>query len=110
MGLFALSAFATVQRTKEIGIRKVLGASVSGIVGLIAKDFLALTFIAVVIASPVAWYFMNRWLQDFAYRVNVDGWIFIAAGASAIFIAFLTVSFQAIKTAIANPVESLRSE
>jgi len=110
MGLFALSAFATVQRTKEIGIRKVLGASVSGIVGLIAKDFLALTFVAVLIASPVAWYFMNRWLQDFAYRVNVDGWVFIAAGASAVLIAFLTVSFQAIKAAMANPVKSLRSE
>ena len=110
MGLFALSAFATVQRTKEIGIRKVLGASVSGIVGLIAKDFLALTFVAVLIASPVAWYFMNRWLQDFAYRVNVDAWVFIAAGASAVLIAFLTVSFQAIKAAMANPVKSLRSE
>jgi putative ABC transport system permease protein len=110
MGLFALSAFATVQRTKEIGIRKVLGANVAGIVGLIAKDFLKLTFIAVVIASPIAWYIMNRWLQDFAYRINVQGWVFIAAGGSAILIAFITVSLQSIKAALANPVKSLRSE
>jgi putative ABC transport system permease protein len=110
MGLFALSAFATVQRTKEIGIRKVLGASVTGIVGLIAKDFLKLTFIAVVIASPVAWYFMNRWLQDFAYRINMNGWIILAAGGSAVLIAFVTVSVQSVKAALANPVESLRSE
>jgi putative ABC transport system permease protein len=110
MGLFALSAFATVQRTKEIGIRKVLGASVAGIVGLIAKDFLKLTFIAVVIASPVAWYFMNRWLQDFAYRINMSAWIVLAAGGSAVLIAFITVSVQSVKAALANPVESLRSE
>ena len=110
MGLFALSAFATVQRTKEIGIRKVLGANVAGIVGLIAKDFLKLTFIAVIIASPLAWYIMNRWLQDFAYRINVQGWVFIAAGGAAILIAFITVSLQSIKAALANPVKSLRSE
>jgi putative ABC transport system permease protein len=110
MGLFALSAFATVQRTKEIGIRKVLGASIPGIVGLVAKDFLVLTFIAVIIASPVAWYFTNRWLQDFAYRVNLNAWVFIAAGAAAVLIAFITVSFQSIKAALANPVDSLRSE
>ena len=77
MGLFALSAFTTAQRAKEIGIRKVLGADVAGIVGLIAKDFLKLTFIAVVIASPLAWYLMNHWLQDFAYRININTWIFI---------------------------------
>jgi len=110
MGLFALSAFTTAQRAKEIGIRKVLGAEVAGIVGLIAKDFLKLTFIAVLIASPLAWYLMNHWLQDFAYRINVNAWVFIFAGGGAILIAFITVSFQSIKAAIANPVDSLRSE
>ncbi|MGH7238026.1 MAG: ABC transporter permease, partial [Candidatus Saccharimonadales bacterium] len=110
MGLFALAAFTTVQRTKEIGIRKVLGANVAGIVGLIAKDFLKLTIIAVIIASPFAWYVMNGWLRGFAYRINVQGWVFIAAGGSAVLIAFITVSFQSIKAALANPVESLKSE
>jgi putative ABC transport system permease protein len=110
MGLFALSAFATAQRTKEIGIRKVLGANVAGIVGLIAKDFLKLTFIAVLIASPLAWYFMNNWLKEFAYRIDINIWVFILAGGSAVLIAFITVSFQSIKAALANPVESLRSE
>jgi len=110
MGLFALSAFTTAQRAKEIGIRKVLGADVAGIVGLIAKDFLKLTFIAVIIASPLAWYFMNHWLQDFAYRISINAWVFILAGGAAVLIAFITVSFQSVKAALANPVESLRSE
>jgi putative ABC transport system permease protein len=110
MGLFALSAFATAQRTKEIGIRKVLGANVAGIVSLIAKDFLKLTLMGVIIATPLAWYFMHRWLQDFAYRIDISAWVFILAGASAVLIAFITVSFQSIKAALANPVESLRSE
>ncbi len=110
MGLFALSAFTTAQRTKEIGIRKVLGADVAGIVGLIAKDFLKLTLIAVVIASPLAWYLMNHWLQDFAYRIRINAWVFIAAGGAAVLIAFITVSFQSVKAALANPVKSLRSE
>ncbi|HTD39328.1 MAG TPA: ABC transporter permease [Mucilaginibacter sp.] len=110
LGLFALSAFATVQRTKEIGIRKVLGANVAGIVGLIAKDFLKLTLIAVIIASPLAWYGMNRWLQDFAYRINIQWWVFAAAGVLSVLIAFITVSMQSIKAALANPVDSLRSE
>jgi putative ABC transport system permease protein len=110
LGLFALSAFATAQRAKEIGIRKVLGANVAGIVGLIAKDFLKLTLIAVVIATPLAWYFMNHWLHDFAYRISINAWVFIAAGGAAILIAFITVSFQSIKAATANPVQSLRSE
>jgi len=109
MGLFALSAFTTAQRTKEIGIRKVLGADVTAIVALIAREFLKLTFIAVLIASPLAWYFMNYWLQDFAYRISVSGWVFILAGGGAILIAFVTVSFQSIKAALANPVNSLRS-
>jgi len=110
MGLFALTAFATAQRTKEIGIRKILGANVAGIVVLIAKDFLRLTFMAVIIASPFALYFMNKWLQDFAYRIHISVWVFILAGVSAIFIALITVSVQSIKAAMANPVKSLRSE
>lgn len=110
MGLFALSAFATLQRTKEIGIRKVLGAKVSGIMLLIAKDFLILTGLAVLIASPVAWYFMHRWLQDFAYHVSMQWWVFVLAGGAAVLIAFVTVSMQSIKAALANPVKSLRSE
>jgi ABC-type antimicrobial peptide transport system permease subunit/AraC-like DNA-binding protein len=110
MGLFALSAFATAQRTKEIGIRKVLGAGVSSIVVLIAKDFLRLTLIAIVIAAPVAWYFMHRWLQDFAYHVNIQWWVFILAAVICVLIAFVTVSLQSVKAALANPVKSLRSE
>jgi len=110
MGLFALSAFVTLQRTKEIGIRKVLGARVSGIMLLIAKDFLILTGLAVLIASPFAWYFMHRWLQDFAYHVSIQWWVFVLAGGAAVLIAFITVSMQSIKAALANPVKSLRSE
>jgi putative ABC transport system permease protein len=110
LGLFGLAAFVIEQRTKEIGIRKVLGASVSGITTLLSKDFLKLVLVAVVIASPVAWWVMNKWLEDFTYRINIGIWIFIAAGVVALLIALLTVSFQAIKAAIANPVKSLRTE
>ena len=110
LGLFGLSLFTTLQRTKEIGIRKVLGASVSNIVMLLSKDFVKLVIISFVIACPVAWLVMNNWLQDFAYRISISLWIFIIAGLLAIFIALFTVSFQAIKAAIANPVKSLRSE
>ncbi len=110
LGLYGLTAFAVGQRTKEIGIRKVLGASVSGIAGLLSKDFLQLVVIAFLIASPVAWYLMDKWLQDFAYRIDVEWWMFAFAGLGALVIALLTVSSQAIKAAIANPVESLRSE
>jgi len=110
MGLFALSAFATLQRTKEIGIRKVLGAQVTGIVLLIAKDFLKLTLVAVIIATPLAWYFMQKWLQDFAYHIQMQWWVFIIAGALSVLIAFITVSVQSVKAALANPVKSLRSE
>ena len=110
LGLFGLAAFATTQRTKEIGIRKVLGASVKQIVGLLSKDFIKLVLIAIIIASPIAYYFMNQWLQDFAYRINIEWWIFALAGIIAIAIALLTVSYQAIKAAIANPVKSLRTE
>ena len=110
LGLFGLTHLSTNRRTREIGIRKVLGASVSSITTLIAKDFIKLVLIAVVIASPVAWYFMNKWLQDFAYRIHIGWMAFAIAGAAAILIALITVSFQAIKAAIANPVKSLRTE
>jgi putative ABC transport system permease protein len=111
LGLFGLAAYAAEQRTKEIGIRKVLGASVSGIVGMLSMDFIKLVLISILIASPLAWWFMNKWfLQDFAYRENIQWWILAVAGAVAIIIAFVTISFQSIKAALANPVKSLRSE
>jgi putative ABC transport system permease protein len=110
LGLLGLSLFSTMQRTKEIGVRKVLGASVTNIVALLSKDFIKLVIIAFVIASPVAWWIMHNWLQDFAYRINISWWIFLAAGLLAIIIALATISFQAIKAAIANPVKSLRTE
>ena len=110
LGLLGLSLFATTQRTKEIGVRKVLGASVSNIVVLLSKDFVKLVLIAFVVASPIAWLVMNSWLSDFAYRINISAWIFISAGLLAVFIALATISFQAIKAAIANPVKSLRTE
>jgi putative ABC transport system permease protein len=110
LGLFAVTAYTVVQRTKEIGIRKVLGATVSGVVLLIAKDFLVLVVIASVIASPIAWYLANGWLRDFAYRITIHWWIFAAAGVACLVVAAITVSFQAIKAALANPVNSLRSE
>jgi putative ABC transport system permease protein len=110
LGLFGLVTYAAEQRTKEIGIRKVLGANVANIVAMISKDFLKLVFIAFLFAFPLAWWAMNKWLQDFAYRVNMGWWIFFIAGAVAIIIALLTVCFQAIKAAIANPVKSLRTE
>ncbi len=110
LGLFALAAFMAEQRTKEIGIRKVLGATVSGIVGLLSKDFVKLLLIAIAIASPLAWWAMNRWLEDFAYRIEIQWWMFAMAGLSAVAIALLTVSYQAIRAAIANPVDSLRDE
>ncbi len=110
LGLFGLAAFVTEQRTKEIGVRKILGASVAGITSLLAKDFLKLVVIAIFIASPLAYYFMKNWLSDFAYCIDIQWWIFAAAGLAAVGIAFLTVSFQSIKAALANPVKSLRSE
>ncbi|HWD89126.1 MAG TPA: ABC transporter permease [Mucilaginibacter sp.] len=110
LGLFGLAAYAAEQRTKEIGIRKVLGANVSTIVGLLSKDFIALVGIAIIIAVPAAWYFMHQWLQGFAYHQNVQWWIVAAAGLGAILIAFVTISFQSIKAALTNPVKSLRSE
>jgi putative ABC transport system permease protein len=110
MGLFGLGMFTAQRRTKEIGIRKVLGASVADIATMLSKDFVKLVLIALIIASPIAWYFMNQWLQDFVYRTNISVWIFVFAGFAAMLFAMLTVSFQAIKSAIANPVESLRTE
>ena len=110
LGLFGLVTFTAEQKTKEIGIRKVLGASVTGIVRMLSKDFLTLVVIAAVIAFPVAWWAMHRWLNDFAYRVNIGWWVFVVAGIVALLIALLTISFQSIKAAIANPVKSLRTE
>lgn len=110
LGLFGLSLFATLQRTKEIGVRKVLGASVSNIMVLLSKDFIKLVVIAFVIAAPVAWWVMHQWLQDFAYRISIEWWMFATAGLTTVVIALLTVSWQAIKAALANPVRSLRSE
>jgi putative ABC transport system permease protein len=110
LGLFGLAAYAAERRRKEIGVRKILGASLQGIVLLLSKDFLKLVVIALLIASPIAWYLMHNWLQDFAYRVDIQWWIFIAAGTVALLIALLTVSFQAIKSALTNPVRNLRTE
>jgi putative ABC transport system permease protein len=110
LGLFALSAFMAEQRSKEIGIRKVLGASVQGITTLLSMDFIKLVLLAIVIASPIAWWAMNKWLQDFAYKIDISWWMFAAAGLGAILIALITVSFQSVRAAIANPVRSLRSE
>ncbi len=110
LGLFGLAAFAAERRTKEIGIRKVLGASVPSIVMLLSKDFLKLILIAFVIAVPVAYYGMSTWLEDFAYRIELEPWLFVGAGTLALVIALATVSYQAIKAALANPVDSLRSE
>lgn len=110
LGLFGLASFTAQQRTKEIGIRKVLGASVINIIRLISTDFLKLVAIAIVIASPIAWYAMNMWLQDFAYRVDINWWLFLLAGGIAVLIAAFTVSIQSVKAALANPVTSLRSE
>ena len=110
LGLYGLVTFTVGQRTKEIGIRKVLGASVSSVVALLSKDFVKLVLVAIVIASPLAWYAMNWWLQGFVYKTEIDWWVFALAGLLAVGIALLTVSFQSIKAALENPVKSLRSE
>lgn len=110
LGLFGLSAFSAEQRTREIGIRKVLGASVSNVIALLSKEFIKLVLIAIVIASPIAWFAMNKWLQDFAFRITISWWMFVIAGIIAMVIALITVSFQAIKAALMNPTKSLRAE
>ena len=110
LGLFGLASYMAQNRIKEIGVRKVLGASVSGITTLLSRDFLKLVGIALIIAIPISWYAMNRWLQDFAYRIDLSWWVFALAGIIALAIAFLTVSYQAIKAAKSNPVKSLRTE
>ncbi|HZY36310.1 MAG TPA: ABC transporter permease [Mucilaginibacter sp.] len=110
MGLFGLAAFTIEQRTKEIGIRKVLGASISSINGLLSKDFLKLVLLSILIASPIAWYAMHNWLQGFAYRISIQWWMFAGAGLLAVVVAVITISYHAIKAAVVNPVNSLRSE
>lgn len=110
IGLFGLMLFSAEKRAKEISIRKILGAGIANIVVMLSKDFVVLVIIALLVASPIAWYFMNQWLQSFAYRININGWVFLFAGMGAILIALITVGFQAIKAAVANPVKSLRTE
>jgi len=110
LGLFGLATFIAEQRTKEIGIRKVLGASVNGIVKMLSKDFLKLVIISFLFAAPLAWWLMHKWLQDFAYRIDINWWVFAVAGIAALLIALLTVSFQAVRAALMNPVKSLRTE
>jgi len=110
LGLFGLITYAAEQRVKEIGIRKVLGASVSNITGMLSKDFLKLVIISSAIAFPLAWWGTHKWLEGFAYRVSIGWWVFCIAGILALLIAVLTISFQAIKAAVASPVKSLRTE
>ena len=110
LGLFGLSMFAAGKRTKEIGIRKVLGASIANILIMLSKDFIALVIISITIASPITWYFMNNWLQDFVYRIKISWWMFAAAGLMVILIVIISVSYQVVKAATANPVKTLRYE
>jgi ABC-type antimicrobial peptide transport system permease subunit len=110
LGLFGLAAFSAERRTKEIGVRKVLGASVTGITTLLSKDFLKLVVIACFLAFPISWWVMNKWLENYKFRIEINGWVFLLAGISAVFIALFTISFQSIKAASANPVKSLRTE
>ncbi len=110
LGLFGLAAYTAERRTKEIGIRKVLGATAAGLAGLLSKDFLQLVFVSCLVAFPLAWWAMNKWLQSYTYRITISWWVFVIAGFAAIFIALMTVSFQTVKAAIANPVKSLRTE
>jgi putative ABC transport system permease protein len=110
LGLFGLAIYMSEQRTKEIGVRKVLGASVANIISMLSKDFVRLVFVSFVFAMPLAWWAMHTWLQDFAYRINISWWVFAAAGGAALFIALITVSSQALKAALSNPIKSLRTE
>jgi putative ABC transport system permease protein len=110
IGLFAIALLMIGQRTKEIGVRKVLGASVPGIVLLVSRDFVKLVLIALCIAVPLAWFGMQAWLDNYSYRIDISPWVFVAVGLSAILIALITISFQSVKAALMNPVKSLRSE
>jgi ABC-type antimicrobial peptide transport system permease subunit len=110
LGLFGLATFVTQARTKEIGVRKVLGAGEAGIVLLLAREFLRLVVLSLLIAFPIAWYAMHQWLQGYVYRVAISGWVFTATGGLALVVAFLTVSYQTIRAAAANPVKALRGE
>jgi putative ABC transport system permease protein len=110
LGLFGLAAFAAEQRTKEIGVRKVLGASVLSIARLLNRDFVRMMLLATVLGAPIAYYFLNGWLANFTYHIQLEWWMFVAAGAVATVIAVATVSLQSIKAALANPVKSLRNE
>jgi len=110
LGLLGLAIFATLQRTKEIGIRKVLGASIASLFAMVSKEFLVLALIAFLVAAPVAWLALDNWLKNFAYRTEINGWVFLLAGFAAMFIALATVSYQAIKAALTNPVKSLKTE
>jgi putative ABC transport system permease protein len=110
MGLYGLAAFTAEQRTKEIGVRKVLGASVASITTMLSTDFLKLVLVGNLIAWPLAWYAMSKWLENFAYSIDINLWIFLLAGIAAVAVALFTVSFQSVKAALANPIKSLRSE
>ena len=110
VGLFGLAAYSTGQRTKEIGIRKILGASVAGIVAMISKEYLKMACISLLIAAPIGWFFMEEWLKDFAYRVEIEWWIFLIAGVATFALSLLTVSSQSVKAALSNPVDSIRNE
>jgi putative ABC transport system permease protein len=110
LGLFGLAAYSTARRAKEIGIRKVLGASISSVMGLLSGEFLRPVLIAIAVASPMAWYLMEQWLKKFTYRIQIEWWIFAAAGASVIVLALLTVSIQSLRAALANPASAIKSE
>jgi putative ABC transport system permease protein len=110
LGLLGLALFATAQRFKEIGVRKVLGASVGSIVLLLSRDFIRLVLLAILVAVPIAWYVMHHWLQNFTYRIDISAWVFVASGLLAVVIALATISFQTLRAALANPVKSLRTE
>jgi putative ABC transport system permease protein len=110
LGLFGLAAYTAQVRTREIGIRKVLGASLGSIIVLLSRDFLRLVVIAILVASPLSWLYLRGWLQDFVYRIPIGWWVFVLAGGAAILLALLTIGWQALRAAMANPVDSLRSE
>jgi putative ABC transport system permease protein len=110
LGLLGLATYRVEQRTKEIGIRKVLGANISSIIHLLSKDFLKLVIIAILLATPASWFLMHQWLQDFAYRISIHSWVFVVSGGSALLLTFIMICFRTIKAALVNPVRSLRAE